>query len=199
PSLNALVAALERTERDTGLDGAALQQLDEYWEAVRRYYAPFEMGLKSGTAEVYVHEMPGGQYSNLYEQAKALGLAHRWKEIKQAYVTAEQLMGDIVKVTPSSKAVGDLALFMVQNSLDEKTLMERADELDFPDSVITFFQGLMGQPMGGFPKELQRKVLKGREPITCRPGELMDPVDFEAVRKELEEEFEQAFTHRDAI
>ncbi|HLS90843.1 MAG TPA: pyruvate carboxylase [Limnochordia bacterium] len=199
PSLNALVAALERTERDTGLDGAALQQLDEYWEAVRRYYAPFEMGLKSGTAEVYVHEMPGGQYSNLYEQAKALGLEHRWKEIKQAYVTANKLMGDIVKVTPSSKAVGDLALFMVQNNLDEKTLMERADELDFPDSVITFFQGLMGQPMGGFPKELQRKVLKGREPITCRPGELMDPVDFEAVRKELEEEFEQAFTHRDAI
>src|SRR5690606_37167508 len=174
PSLNALVAALERTERDTGLDGAALQQLDEYWEAVRRYYAPFEMGLKSGTAEVYVHEMPGGQYSNLYEQAKALGLEHRWKEIKQAYVTANKLMGDIVKVTPSSKAVGDLALFMVQNNLDEKTLMERADELDFPDSVITFFQGLMGQPMGGFPKELQRKVLKGREPITCRPGELMD-------------------------
>ena len=112
PSLGALVAALERTERDTGLDGKALQQLDEYWEVVREYYAPFEAGLKAGTAEVYVHEMPGGQYSNLYEQAKALGLEDRWSEIKQAYVSANKLMGDIVKVTPSSKAVGDLALFM---------------------------------------------------------------------------------------
>ena len=161
PSLGALVAALERTERDTGLDREALQKLDEYWEVVREYYAPFEAGLKAGTAEVYVHEMPGGQYSNLYEQAKALGLEDRWYEIKQAYVSANKLMGDIVKVTPSSKAVGDLALFMVQNNLDEQSLLERADELAFPDSVVAFFQGSMGQPMGGFPEELQRKVSKG--------------------------------------
>src|SRR5690606_12210327 len=135
PSMGALVAALERTERDTGLDGAALQKLDEDWEAVRKYYAPFEAGLKSGTAEAYIHEMPGGQYSNLFEPAKALGLEDRWNEIKQAYVTANKLMGDIVKVTPSSKAVGDLALFMVQNNLDEKSLLERAEELSFPESV----------------------------------------------------------------
>jgi len=199
PSMGALVAALERTERDTGLDGAALQKLDEYWEAVRKYYAPFESGLKSGTAEVYIHEMPGGQYSNLYEQAKALGLEDRWNEIKQAYVTANKLMGDIVKVTPSSKAVGDLALFMVQNNLDEKSLLERAEELSFPESVVAFFQGMMGQPMGGFPEELQRKVLKGREPITCRPGELLDPVDFDAVKKELEDEFGVTVSRRDVF
>lgn len=199
PSLGALVAALERTERDTGLDGAALQQLDEYWEAVRKYYAPFESGLKSGTAEVYIHEMPGGQYSNLYEQAKALGLEDRWNEIKRAYVAANRLMGDIVKVTPSSKAVGDLALFMVQNNLDEKTLLERAEELSFPESVVAFFQGMMGQPLGGFPEELQRKVLKGRRPITCRPGELLEPVDFAAVKKELEEEFGVSLSRRDVL
>src|SRR5690606_15792946 len=108
-------------------------------------------------------------YSNLKEQAKALGLGDRWDEVVKAYQAANRAMGDIVKVTPSSKAVGDLALFMVQNDLDEQTLVERADELSFPDSVVTFFAGLMGQPKGGFPQELQRKVLKGREPITCRP------------------------------
>ncbi|MBO8141946.1 MAG: pyruvate carboxylase [Firmicutes bacterium] len=199
PSLGALVAALERTERDTGLDLEALVQLDEYWEVVRQYYAPFESGLKTGTPEVYVHEMPGGQYSNLWEQAKALGLEDRWKEIKRAYVAANKLMGDIVKVTPSSKAVGDLALFMVQNNLDAESLLARAEELDFPESVVAFFQGLMGQPMGGFPKELQRKVLKGREPITCRPGELLEPVDFDAVRKDLEEEYGSVITHRDVL
>src|SRR5690606_38353925 len=199
PSMGALVAALERTERDTGLDPKALQQLDEYWEVVREYYAPFEAGLKAGTPEVYVHEMPGGQYSNLFEQAKALGLEERWAEIKDAYVAANRLMGDIVKVTPSSKAVGDLALFMVQNDLTEETLLERADELDFPDSVVAFFQGMMGQPMGGFPKELQRKVLKGREAITCRPGALLDPVDFDAVRASLEEESGPGISHRDVL
>ncbi len=199
PSMGAVVAALERTERQTGLDLSALQQLDEYWEVVREYYQPFESGLKAGTAEVYLHEMPGGQYSNLREQAKALGLAERWTEIKEAYITANRLMGDIVKVTPSSKAVGDLALFMVQNDLDEESLLARADELTFPDSVISFFSGMMGQPKGGFPEELQRKVLKGREPISCRPGELLEPVDFEAVRRQLEEEFGVPMSHRDAI
>lgn len=199
PSMGAVVAAMERTERETGIDLSALQALDEYWEVVREYYQPFESGLKTGTAEVYLHEMPGGQYSNLREQAKALGLAHRWNEIKEAYIAANRLMGDIVKVTPSSKAVGDLALFMVQNDLTEETLLARADELTFPDSVISFFMGMMGQPKGGFPKELQKKVLKGREPITYRPGELLEPVDFEAVRAELQEEFGPNITHRDAI
>lgn len=199
PSMGAVVAALEGTQRDTGIDIETLQPLDDYWEEVRHFYAPFESGLKAGTAEVYIHEMPGGQYSNLREQAKALGLGDRWSEIKDAYVAANRLMGDIVKVTPSSKAVGDLALFMVQNDLDEKSLVERAEELSFPDSVVTFFEGLMGQPMGGFPKELQRKVLKGREPITGRPGELLPPVDFEAEKAKLEKELGMALTHRDVI
>jgi len=199
PSMGAVVAALERSERDTGLQLDALQKLDEYWEVVREYYQPFESGLKTGTAEVYLHEMPGGQYSNLREQAKALGLADRWSDVKKAYIQANQLMGDIVKVTPSSKAVGDLALFMVQNDLDPETLLARAEELTFPDSVVAFFSGMMGQPMGGFPKELQKKVLKGREPITCRPGELLEPVDLDQVQKELEAEFGMEFKRRDAI
>jgi len=197
--MGSLVAALERTERDTGLSLENLQQLDEYWEVVREYYAPFESGLKAAMPEMYRLEMPGGQYSNLLEQAKALGLADRWDEVKQAYVWANELMGDIVKVTPSSKAVGDLALFMVQNNLNKESLLERAGELTFPDSVISFFEGMMGQPMGGFPKELQRKVLKGREPITCRPGELLEPVDFEAVRRELEEELQVKIDDRDLM
>src|SRR5690606_9896741 len=126
PSMGAVVAALQHTPWETGIDASRLQKLDEYWEAVREYYVPFEAGLKSGTAEVYMHEMPGGQYSNLKEQAKALGLGDRWDEVVKAYQAANRAMGDIVKVTPSSKAVGDLALFMVQNDLDEQTLVERA-------------------------------------------------------------------------
>lgn len=199
PSFGAVAAALERTDRETPFNHANVQAVDEYWETVRQYYVPFESGLKAGTAEIYTLEMPGGQYSNLKEQAKALGLEDRWDEVKRSYVTANKMMGDIVKVTPSSKAVGDLALFMVQNDLDEVSLVERAEELSFPDSVISFFEGMMGQPKGGFPEELQRKVLKGREAITSRPGELLEPVDFEALRAELEDEFEMSMSDRQLV
>lgn len=187
PSLGAVLAALSGTERDTGITLGAFQPLDRYWERVRAYYAPFETGLRSGTADVYVHEMPGGQYSNLRVQAKELGLEERWDEVVEAYVVANRLMGDIVKVTPSSKAVGDLALFMVQNGLTEENILDRAPQLTFPQSVIDYFSGLMGQPMGGFPKELQKAVLKDRQPITVRPGELLEPVDFDEKRRELAE------------
>lgn len=199
PSLNAVVAALERTERDTGLDQDALQRLSTYWETVRTYYGPFEANLKAGSAEVYALEMPGGQYSNLLFQAEALGLKDRWDDVKRAYVAANRLMGDIVKVTPSSKAVGDLALFMVRNDLTEENIYELGASLSFPDSVISFFEGFMGKPHGGFPAKMQEIVLKGREPIHCRPGELLESVNFEAAQQELENQFGRSFNARDVL
>lgn len=199
PSMGAIVAALEGTERATGLNLDSVHRLDEYWERVRAYYQPFESGLKASTSEVYIHEMPGGQYSNLRVQAQALGLGDRWPDVVRAYVLANRLMGDIVKVTPSSKAVGDLALFMVQNDLDERTILTRGRNLTFPDSVIDYFSGMMGQPAGGFPEELQRVVLKGKEAITCRPGELLEPVDWEKTQKELEQHAGRPVTKRECI
>ncbi|NGQ95349.1 pyruvate carboxylase [Brevibacillus sp. SYP-B805] len=186
PSLNALIAALERTERDTGLNAAHFNKLADYWEDIRPLYQSFESGMKASSTEVYVHEMPGGQYTNLEQQAKAVGLEGRWEEVKAMYATVNRMFGDIVKVTPSSKVVGDMALFMVQNGLTEENIMEKGQRLDFPDSVIQFFQGYIGQPPGGFPQELQALVLKGRDYFTTRPGELLPPVDFAAVKKELE-------------
>ncbi|HET7559416.1 MAG TPA: pyruvate carboxylase [Limnochordia bacterium] len=199
PSLNAIVAALAGTERDTGLNLASLQELCDYWEPVRAYYAPFEAGPRTGTTEVYLQEMPGGQYTNLRVQAEAVGLGDRWREVKDAYVVANRLMGDIVKVTPSSKAVGDLALFMVQNDLTEQNILTKGKNLSYPDSVITFFKGMMGQPTGGFPVEMQKLVLKEQEPITCRPGELLEPVDLSAEQQRLTKQFGRPFTERDAI
>ncbi|CAJ1001780.1 MULTISPECIES: pyruvate carboxylase [Bacillales] len=187
PSLNALVAALDHTERQTGLSLEAFNKLSDYWEDVRPLYQGFESGMKASNTEVYVHEMPGGQYTNLEQQAKAVGLEGRWDEVKQMYATVNQMFGDIVKVTPSSKVVGDMALFMVQNGLTEENIWEKGQRLDFPDSVIQFFQGYLGQPPGGFPKKLQELVLKGRDAFTARPGELLPPVDFAKVAAELEE------------
>jgi len=186
PSLNALIAALERTERDTGLNLEHYNKLSTYWEDIRPLYQGFESGMKASNTEVYIHEMPGGQYSNLEQQAKAVGLEGRWEEVKAMYATVNRLFGDIVKVTPSSKVVGDMALFMVQNGLNEENILEKGQRLDFPDSVIQFFQGYLGQPPGGFPKPLQDVVLKGREAFTARPGELLPPVDFAQVKQELE-------------
>ena len=136
-------------------------------------------------SEIYVHEMPGGQYSNLQQQAKAVGLGDRWEEVKKMYSRVNLMFGDVVKVTPSSKVVGDMALFMVQNDLDEDSVLKRGETIDFPDSVIEFFQGYIGQPYGGFPKELQQVILKDREAITVRPGELLEPIDFEKLKEEL--------------
>jgi pyruvate carboxylase len=185
PSANTLYYALEGTERAPEVDIASLEKLSRYWEDVRKYYADFESGMNAPHTEVYMHEMPGGQYSNLQQQAKAVGLGDRWDEVKEMYRRVNDLFGDIVKVTPSSKVVGDMALYMVQNNLTEQDIYERGETLDFPDSVVELFEGYLGQPHGGFPETLQRIILKGREPITVRPGELLEPVDFEKVREEL--------------
>ncbi|WP_298271017.1 pyruvate carboxylase [Geobacter sp.] len=187
PNLNALVAALRGTEWDPQVDEEGLQKLANYWETVRDYYAPFESGLKNGTAEVYHHEIPGGQYSNYKPQVAGLGLLDRWEECKEMYHKVNLLFGDIVKVTPSSKVVGDMAMFLVKNNLDVDDVFTKGDELTFPESVVGMFKGMLGQPYQGWPEELQKIVLKGEEPITCRPGELLEPVDFEEERLKVEE------------
>ena len=186
PNLNALVAGLKGSEWDTGLNEEGLQKLANYWETVRDYYAPFESGLKSGTAEVYHHEIPGGQYSNYKPQVAGLGLLDRWEECKEMYHKVNLLFGDIVKVTPSSKVVGDMAMFLVKNNMDVDDVYVKGDDLSFPESVVGMFKGMIGQPYQGFPRELQRIILKGEEPISCRPGELLEPVDFEDERLKLE-------------
>ncbi len=199
PSLNGLVAVLEGHERDTNLNLDNLQKLSNYWEDVRKYYQGFESNLNSTSAEVYKHEMPGGQYSNLMVQASAVGLGERFEEIKSTYTTVNRMFGDIIKVTPTSKVVGDMALFMVQNNLSEADVMEKGDTISFPNSVIEFFQGYLGQPYGGFPAELQKIILKDREPITVRPGELLEEVDLTATAKELIDKVEHEVSLRDVL
>jgi pyruvate carboxylase len=199
PSANTLFYALQGTKRQPDVDIQSYELLSRYWEDVRKYYQDFESGILSPHTEVYQHEMPGGQYSNLQQQAKAVGLGDRWDEVKDMYRRVNQLFGDIVKVTPSSKVVGDMALFMVQNNLTEQDILERGDKLDFPDSVVQLFEGYLGQPYGGFPEELQKVILKGREPINVRPGELLEDVDFDEVKKELFEELGRQVTSFDAI
>lgn len=185
PSANTLYYALEGTERQPNVNIESLEVLSRYWEDVRKFYQDFESGMKSPHTEVYQHEMPGGQYSNLQQQAKAVGLGEQWDDVKTMYARVNQMFGDIVKVTPSSKVVGDMALFMVQNNLTEEDVLTKGATLDFPDSVIELLSGYLGQPQGGFPEQLQKVVLKGKEPITVRPGELLEPVDFNALKEEL--------------
>ena len=187
PSMNAVVAALAGTERDTGLELDKLQYLTDYWEDVRKRYDSFDVGITCPATDIYRYEIPGGQYTNLKPQVDSLGLSTRFKEVKENYRTVNRMLGDIVKVTPSSKMVGDLAIFMTQNNLTPENIIERGEALAFPDSAVTFFSGMMGQPEGGFPEDLQRVVLKGKEAITCRPGELLPPVDFAKAREELEQ------------
>ena len=187
PSMSSLYYAIVNGERCPEINVDNIQQLNHYWEDVRMYYHPFENGLNAPQTEVYKHEMPGGQYSNLQQQAKAVGLGEKWDEIKELYHEVNMMFGDIVKVTPSSKVVGDMALFMVQNGLSEQDIYDKGETLSFPESVVTFFQGELGQPVGGFPKELQRIILKGRPAVTERPGAFAEPVDFEKVKAELAE------------
>jgi pyruvate carboxylase len=182
PSLNALVESLRFTDRDTGLDFDQLQQTANYWDTVRTYYSPFETGQLSSSAEVYLHEMPGGQYANLFVQAKSLGLGDRWGEVGRKYAEVNRLFGDIVKVTPTSKVVGDMTLFMVANNLTPADVLDTSRELAFPESVVEFFEGKLGQPPGGFPPVLQKRILRGRTPLTDRPGATLAPADFEAAR-----------------
>ncbi|MCJ0536806.1 pyruvate carboxylase [Enterococcus cecorum] len=187
PSMSSLYYALLGDKRAPQMDIQKAQALNHYWEDVRPYYQSFENGMNAPQTEVYLHEMPGGQYSNLQQQAKAVGLSDKWDEVKQMYRKVNMMFGDIVKVTPSSKVVGDMALFMVQNQLTEEDLYEKGDTLSFPDSVVSFFEGQLGQPVGGFPEKLQKIILKGRPAITVRPGQLAPAVDFEKVRNELAE------------
>ena len=187
PSLNAVVTALQGTERDTGLDPERLQLLTDYWEDVRKRYSSFEAGIKCPATDIYRYEIPGGQYTNLKPQVESLGLGDRFKDVKENYRVVNEMLGDIVKVTPSSKMVGDLAIFMTQNNLTPENIVEKGENLAFPDSAISYFSGMMGQPAWGFPKDLQRVVLKGKEAISCRPGELLPPVDFDEIRKEVSE------------
>ncbi|ADE84960.1 pyruvate carboxylase [Rhodobacter capsulatus] len=190
PCLGSIVEAMAHTERDTGLDIAAIRALSNYWEGVRHQYAAFESGLEAPASEVYLHEMPGGQFTNLKAQARSLGLEERWHEVAQAYADANQIFGDIVKVTPSSKVVGDMALMMVAQNLTKDDVLNPAKDMAFPDSVVDMLRGNLGQPPGGWPEAIVAKVLKGETPSTDRPGKHLPPVDLEAVRTKLSAEME---------
>ena len=197
PCLGSLVEALRGSERDTGMDAAAIRALSLYWEAARAQYAAFESDLKAGASEVYQHEMPGGQFTNLREQARSLGLETRWHEVAQAYRSANDLLGDIVKVTPSSKVVGDLALMMVAQDLSPAEVVDPKRDLVFPVSVVEMLAGDLGQPLGGWPKELQAKALKGQPASTARPGSLLPPADLEAARGQATQACGRALDDRD--
>ncbi|MEG2200296.1 MAG: biotin/lipoyl-containing protein, partial [Anaerovorax sp.] len=199
PALNSVVAALENTERATGIELDGIQKISKYWNAVRPVYKKFESELVSSTAEIYKYEIPGGQYSNLKPQVESFGIGHKFEEVKEMYKTVNQMLGDIIKVTPSSKAVGDMAIFMVQNELTPENIYEKAKDIDFPDSIISYFEGMMGQPEGGFPEKLQRLVLKGKEPIVCRPGELLPWEDLDAIKGLLREKYELEGTDQEAL
>ncbi|GHC42621.1 pyruvate carboxylase [Ulvibacter litoralis] len=194
PNFNSIVEMMKHQERAHHFDTNTLNQFSNYWEDVRELYYPFESGLKSGTAEVYQHEIPGGQYSNLRPQATALGLGDRFDEVKKMYGNVNTLFGNLVKVTPSSKVVGDMAIFMVTNDLSPQDVMERGQDISFPESVINFFKGDLGQPLGGFPKELQKIILKNNEPYTDRPNAHLKPIDFNAEYKSFQKKFQPGFT-----
>ncbi|SDX34640.1 pyruvate carboxylase [Salimicrobium album] len=199
PSANSLYYALEGSDRRPGLDIQAYEKLGHYWEDIRNYYEDFESGLRAPHTEVYEHEMPGGQYSNLQQQAKAVSLGDRWDEVKKMYSRVNNMFGDIVKVTPSSKVVGDMALFMVQNDLNEDDVYNKGEAIDFPASVIEFFQGYLGQPYQGFPTELQHLILKGKAPLQDRPGKFLDPVNFKELKETLFHKLDRQVTSFDMI
>ncbi len=186
PPLGSIAAALEGSARATGLNREALQTVAEYWRGVRSLYEGFESDIRSGTADVYAHEMPGGQYTNLREQARSLGIEDRWPEVSRAYSVVNVMFGDIVKVTPTSKVVGDMALMMVTSGLTADDIEDPHREIAFPESVVSLFKGEVGQPPGGFPKPLQQKILKGEEPLRKRPGETLAPADFTSLRSSAE-------------
>ncbi|GAA4224397.1 pyruvate carboxylase [Sagittula marina] len=190
PTLGSVVEALRFTERDTGLDMDAIREMSNYWEAVRGQYAAFESGMQAPASEVYLHEMPGGQFTNLKAQARSLGLEERWHEVAQTYADVNQMFGDIVKVTPSSKVVGDMALMMVSQGLTRAQVEDPKTDLSFPDSVIDMMKGNLGQPPGGWPKKIQKKILKDEKAFTERPGLKAAPVDIEEKRKELQAAFD---------
>lgn len=185
PAMNSLVTALKGHPRDTGLDSGKIQTLTNYWEDVRKRYNMFESGISYPAVDNYLYEIPGGQYTNLRAQVESLGLDRQFPEVQKMYRQVNDMLGGIVKVTPSSKMVGDMAIFMVQNELTPENIIEKGKNLTFPDSVVSYFKGMMGQPSWGFPEDLQKIVLKNEKPITCRPGELLAPVDFDKAKKAL--------------
>ncbi len=187
PSLGGIIAATEGSSRDSGISLNQIRPVSSYWEGVRKYYSPFEADIRSGSSDVYLHEMPGGQYTNLREQARSLGIDQRWPEVSQAYADVNQLFGDIVKVTPSSKVVGDMALYMVTNDLTPDQVLDPAKEINFPESVISLFRGEMGYPADGFPKALGKKILKDKVAIDGRAGAHLPPTDLEGTKKQVEE------------
>ncbi len=188
PTLGSIVEALRNTDRDTGLDIGAIREISNYWEAVRGHYAAFESGLQAPASEVYLHEMPGGQFTNLKAQARSMGLEERWHEVAQTYADVNRMFGDIVKVTPSSKVVGDMALMMVAQGLTRAQVEDPDTDVTFPDSVIDMLRGNLGQPPGGWPAAIVKKALKGEAPLTDRPGSRLKPVDLEAARARVMEE-----------
>ncbi|QFS84077.1 2-oxoglutarate carboxylase small subunit [Roseivivax sp. THAF40] len=190
PTLGSIVEAMRFTPRETGLDIEAIREISNYWEAVRGQYAAFESSLQAPASEVYLHEMPGGQFTNLKAQARSMGLEERWHEVAHTYAEVNKMFGDIVKVTPSSKVVGDMALMMVSQNLTRADVEDPGRDISFPDSVIDMMRGSLGQPPGGWPKDIQKRILKKEKPITDRPGKHLEPVDFEAMRAELTAKFE---------
>ncbi len=190
PCLGSVVEALRHTDRDTGLSVERIREISDYWEGVRKLYAAFETGLGAPASEVYLHEMPGGQFTNLKAQAKSMGLDGRWDDVARTYADVNQMFGDIPKVTPSSKTVGDMALLMVSQGLTRADVEDPDTDVAFPESVVNLMKGALGQPPGGWPKALQSKVLKGEKPIEVRPSSVVPPVDLEAVRAELSAQFE---------
>jgi pyruvate carboxylase len=198
PNLGSIIEALAHGPRDSGIDPKKLRVISSYWEQVRKHYAAFESDIRSGTSDVYVHGMPGGQYTNLREQARSLGIDDaRWPEVAQAYADVNDMFGDIVKVTPTSKVVGDMALLMVTSGLTREKVLEPNTEIAFPESVVQLFRGDLGQPHGGFPEALQRKVLKGAKPLTKRPGAELPPVDLDAERNRIQQKLPRPVTNDD--
>ena len=201
PNLNAIVESLRNTPRDTQLDVEALNQCSDYWETVRTFYLPFDSGPKSGSARLYQHEIPGGQYTNLREQATAMGLGHRWREVEKMYAEVNQLFGDIVKVTPSSKVVGDMTLFLMAKEMKPADILELDEKHDvsFPNSVVEMFSGVLGVPPGGWPKKLQKIILRGESPLKGRPSASMPAVDFAEEQKSLEKKVDHAVRRDDLL
>ena len=200
PNLNSIVAALQFTKRDTGLNLEALNEFADYWEQVRAYYTPFDSAPKSGSAEVYLHEMPGGQFTNLKEQAASMGLGHRWPEIARTYAEVNELFGDIVKVTPSSKVVGDMTMFLVTRGIKPADVLNlEPGGTPFPESVIDMISGGLGHPMGGWPKKLQHVILGDRKPLKGRPGESLKPLNFKKISEEISVKLRRDATEDDVF
>jgi Pyruvate carboxylase len=201
PNLNSLVAALKNTERDSGIGLESLNRYADYWEVVRQQYLPFDSSPKAGSAEVYLHEMPGGQYTNLKEQAESMGLGPKWPEITKAYAEVNMAFGDIVKVTPSSKVVGDMAIFLVSHGTTVRDLerLGANHQLTLPNSVVEMFSGALGEPDGGWPPRMLEVVLRGKKPMPGRPGEHLAPVNMKESSAILEEKIGSAVTRTDLL